>query len=179
MVSPILSKAWLNNPITGLPYTGIFKNYGKSLTKTSRLTDALNYLINADLIQSGAGNKKHLVGARKETLFKTPPCVIRADQDKLVALQSINIDIDKYEHIYMNSSLPANIELTEDTVKWILSKTEYIPVIHVFNDARIEREMEQRVSDRTIQCEFVRGKKRYSLISPSQRIDNGSVFSEY
>ncbi len=50
MASAILSKAWLNKAVTGLPYTGIFKTYGKRKTNRIRLTDALNYLINNGLV---------------------------------------------------------------------------------------------------------------------------------
>lgn len=173
MTSPILCKAWLNNVITGLPYTGVFKNYPRSKKKMTRLADAVNYLIDKGLIQHGTGNKKHLVGARKETFLKTPPCLIRTDHNKLLALQSININIDEYEHIYMNSLLPANMELTEETFNLILSNDEYIPIAHLFNDFRIEQEMERRVLAHTIQCEITQGRKQYHTISSSQRIDIG------
>ena len=92
MASPILSKAWLNNTITDLPYTGIFKNYVKSKSKTTRLTNAIDYLINTGLIQCGVADKKYLVGARK-TFTKIPPSIIRADKSRLAALESINISI--------------------------------------------------------------------------------------
>ena len=176
MASPILSKAWLNNTITGLPYTGIFKNYVKSKSKTTRLTNAIDHLINTGLIQCGAADKKHLVGAQK-TFMKIPPSIIRADKSRLAALESININIDEYEHIYMNSSLPANMVLTDETIKLILSNDEYIQVAHLFNDVRIEQEMERRVSADIVKYEFIHGKKQYRMDSSSQKLDNGnSVF---
>jgi hypothetical protein len=173
MTSPIISKAWFNNPITGLPYTGIFKNYAKSKTKITRLTDALNYLIDTDLVQCGAGDKKHLVGARKETFMKTPPCVIRTDKRKLTALESINVDINEYEHIYMTSPLPTNMQITEETIRLILSKDEYIPVVHLFNDIRIEQEMEHQIAAHMVQQEYIQGRKQYHIVPSSQQIDNG------
>ncbi|CAF1451835.1 unnamed protein product [Adineta steineri] len=172
MASPILSKAWFSNVLTGLPYTGIFKNYLKSKTKIIRLTDAINYLINTGLVQNGIGDKRHLVGARKETLRKTPPCIIRTDKDKLAALESININIDEYEHIYMNSPLPTNMLLTDETIKLILSDNAYIPVLHLFNDICIEQEMERRIAAHVVQHEFFKGKKQYCIISSSQRVNN-------
>ena len=175
MTSPILSKAWFNNMITGLPFTGIFKNYPKSKSKIIRLADAINYLINSGLMQNGIGNKKHLVGARKETFMKTPPHVIRIDQDKLSALQSIDINIDEYEHIYMNSSLPANMESTEEAIKLILSNDEYIQVAHLFHNIQIEQEMARRVSAHMIEQEFIHGKKQYRMLSSFQRTDIGIV----
>ncbi|CAF1480268.1 unnamed protein product, partial [Adineta steineri] len=144
MASPILSKAWFSNVLTGLPYT----------------------------VQNGIGDKRHLVGARKETLMKTPPCIIRTDKDKLAALESININIDEYEHIYMNSPLPTNMLLTDETIKLILSDNAYIPVLHLFNDIRIEQEMERRIAAHVVQHEFFKGKKQYCIISSSQRVNN-------
>ncbi len=55
----------------------------------------------------------------------------------------------------MNAPRPAHMELTEDTIKIILSKPAYIPEDHLFNDPSIEQEMKRRVSDRTAQCEFI------------------------
>ncbi|CAF1431870.1 unnamed protein product [Rotaria sordida] len=176
MASPILSKAWFNNSITGLPYTGIFKNYAKSKSKMIRLNNALGYLINNSLIQYGTGNKKHLVGARRETFMKTPPSNIRTDKNKLTALELININIDEYEHIYMNSPLPANIQLTEETIKLILSNEEYTPIVHLFNDIRIEQEMEHRIASHTVQQEIIQGKKQYHIVSSSQRVDNDNTY---
>ncbi|CAF4574724.1 unnamed protein product [Rotaria socialis] len=176
MTSPILSKAWFTNPTTGLPYTGIFKNYAKSKSKMIRLTEAINYLVNTDLVQCGTGNKKHLVGARKETFIKIPPCIIRTDQKRLTALKSININIDQYEHIYMHSPLPTNMELTEETIKLILSNDNYIPIVHLFNDIRIEQEMERRVAAYMVHQEFIQGKNQYHIISSSQQIDHNNIY---
>ena len=175
MASPILSKAWFNNPVTGLPYTSIFKNYGKSKAKMIRLANAVNYLINTGLIVKGAGHDRHLVSARKETFMKTPPSIIRGDANKLLALESIDINIDTYEHHYLNSPLPAHTELTEETIKLILSNDEYISIAHLFNDVRIEQEMEHRVSSHTVQHEFVHGKKQYRMVSSSQQMNAGIV----
>lgn len=176
MASPIICKAWLNNVITGLPYTGIFKNYWKSKTKTIRLNDAINYLINTGLIQKGEGTTRHLVVARKETYFKTPPFMIRSDSNKLKALETININIDVYEYNYMKSFLPSNTELTEETIKMILSKDEFISICHLFNNTRIEQEMKRRTSVQLVEQEFVQGKQQYRIASASQQINNGTVF---
>ncbi|CAF3926473.1 unnamed protein product [Rotaria sp. Silwood1] len=176
MASPILSKAWFNNTITGLPYTGIFKNYTKSKSKMIRLNNALDYLVNNGLIECGTANKKHLVGARRETYMKTPPFNIRTDKNKLTALELININIDEYEHIYMNSPLPANIQLTEETIKLILSNEEYTPIVHLFNDIRVEQEMELRIASHIVQQEIIQGKKQYHIVSSSQRVDNDNSY---
>ena len=175
MSSPVLSKAWFNNPVTGLPYTGIFKNYGKSQTKIVRLANAVDYLIKTGLIQKGTGQNRHLVAARKETFFKTPPSLVCINPQKVAALESININIDTYEHMYMNSPLATNMELTEETVKMILSDDEYAPIAHLFNDIRIEKEMEHRAMNRMIQYTFVHGTKRYQIVPSSQQTIHGIV----
>lgn len=176
MASPILSKAWFNNPVTGLPYTGIFKNYSKSKTKMIRLTNAINYLINTGLLQKGVGPGRHLMSARKETYMKMPPSLVRKDSVKLAALTSININIDTYEYCYYNSVLPTNMGLSEETIKLIVSSDEFVSIAHVFNNDRIHAIMEERVLNNLLQCNIVHGKKQYCIIPASQQINNSKLF---
>ena len=175
MTSPILIKAWFNNPITGLPFTNLFTNYRKSIEKTVKLTQAIEHLVACGLLQKGIKDTRHIVTARKETYLKTSPVTIRQNPNMLNYLQSIGIDIDNYEQVYLTSPLPINMELTACTVDLILSNNDYIEFCHLFNDARIQRHMEELLSKNEVQHRMVFGRKQYYIQSSSQIIQQGNV----
>ena len=171
MTSPIILKGWFNNEITGLPFTSLFANYRKSKTKSLRLAEAITNLIRMGILVKGLGHDRHIVSARKETYMKVPPSIIRSNGDMLDYLLSIHIDLNSYEQFYLSSSLPIDLELTDTAVNMILSDDNYIEVCHLFNDARIEKQMEERLSRHLIRCQMFQGRKKYYLPTSSQIID--------
>jgi hypothetical protein len=175
MASPIILKAWFNNVVTGLPFTTLFANYRKSKDKSTRLANAIANLVQIGILQAGIGHNRHIVTARKETYMKVPPIIIRSNTDMLDYLQSIGIDLNSYEHFYLSSPLPANMELTDSTVNMILSDDNYIEICHLFNDARIQKQMEERLSQRLIQYRMVQGRKQYYIPTSSQVIDQRKI----
>ena len=175
MTSPILLKAWFSNEITGLPFTKLFVSYHKSETKALKLTNAINRLVSNGILQKGIKQTRHVVTARKETYIKTSPVTIRHDTSMLDYLQSIGIDIDKYEHTYLSSPLPMNMELTTTAVDLILSNDDYLEFCHLFNDARIQQQMEERLSKHEIQYRMSFGRKQYCALSSSQMVEQGIV----
>lgn len=175
MTSPILIKAWFNNVITGLPFTTLFTNYRKSTEKTLKLTQAIEQLVAHGLLQKGIKHTRHIVTARKETYLKTSPVTIRQNPNMLDYLQSIGIDIDNYEHVYLISPLPMNMELTSYTVDSILSNNDYIEFCHLFNDARIQRHMEQLLLKNEVQHRMMFGRKQYYVQSSSQIMPQSNI----
>ncbi|CAF0973081.1 unnamed protein product [Adineta ricciae] len=172
MTSPILVKAWFSNEITGLPFTKTFSNYRKSKNKTAKLIRAVNDLIHHDILRKGFQNTRHIVGARKETYLKASPATIRGNVDMLTYLQSIGVDIDTYEHVYLSSPLPMNMELTTFTVNSILFNDDYVEYCHLFNDARIQKEMEERLSKQVVQYRMSLGRRQYYVPSMSQTVEH-------
>ncbi|CAF1517353.1 unnamed protein product [Adineta ricciae] len=168
MTSPILIKAWFSNDITGLPFTKIFSSYRKSKNKMSKLSRAVDELVQNDILRKGLQNTRHIVAARKETYLKASPTTIRGNADMLNYLLSIGIDIDTYEHTYLSSPLPMHMELTTFAVNSILFNDDYIQYCHLFNDARIEKEMEDRLSKEVVQYRMSLGRKQYYVPSMSQ-----------
>ncbi|CAF0767955.1 unnamed protein product [Adineta steineri] len=69
---------------------------------------------------SSVKDNRYAVTARKETYLKTSSATIRGDTDMLNYLQSIGVDIDTYEHVYLSSPLLINMELTTFTTNFIL-----------------------------------------------------------
>ncbi|CAF1344855.1 unnamed protein product [Rotaria sordida] len=150
MTSPILIKAWFSNEITGLPFTKIFINYRKSKNKMSKLIQAADELVQFGILKKGAKDNRHVVAARKETYLKTSPATIHGNTGMLDYLQSIGVDIDTYEHVYLSSPLPMNMELTTFAINLIISDDDYLEYYHLFNDVRIQNEMEERLSKHMI-----------------------------
>jgi hypothetical protein len=175
MTSPILIKAWFSNEITGLPFTKLFINYRKSKSKMSKLTNAVNELLQFGILQKGVKDNLYVVVARKETYLKTSPSTIRGNTNMLDYLQLIGVDIDTYEHVYLSSPLPMNMELTTFAVNLILSDNDYIEYCHLFNDVRIEKEMEERLSKHMVQHRMSFGRKQYYMPSVSQIVEQGKV----
>lgn len=175
MTSPILIKAWFNNLITGLSFTSLFVNYRKSIEKTLKLTQAIERLVAYGLLQKGTKDTRHIVSARKETYLKTSPVTIRQNPNMLNYLQSIGIDIDNYEQIYLTSPLPINMELTTCTVDFILSNNDYIEFCHMFNDARIQQHMEGLLSKNEVYHRMMFGRKQYYMPSSVQITDQGNI----
>ena len=137
--------------------------------------NAIKYLVECDLLTKGVHHSRHIVSARKETYLKKPPAAIRTNPNLLAALKDVGIDIDKYEHSFLSSPLPKNMELTNSAVAMILSTDDFVPVVHLFNDGRIEEEMQRRVSARLLGQRPVHGRNQYFVLSSSQQMDNGIV----
>jgi hypothetical protein len=175
MASPILLKAWFSNPITGLPFTNLFTSYRKSMEKTLKLTQAIDQLIVNGILQKGVKDTRHIVTARKETYLKTSPATIRRNTHMLNYLQSIGVDIDIYEHVYLSSPLPMNMELTTVTVDLILSDNDYLEFCHLFNDIRVQQQMEERLSTNQIQQRMSFGRKQYYMSLSSQMVEQSKV----
>ena len=175
MSSPILLKAWFSNPVTGLQFTSLFRGYRKSKEKHARLMNAIDYLVESNLLTKGIHDSRHIVTARKETYLKTPPAVIRANPNLIAAMKYVGVDIDEYEHAYLSSPLPQNMELTKSTITMIFSTDGFIPVAHLFNDTRIEQEMRRRVALRLLGQRTVHGREQYFLLSSTQQMDNGTL----
>jgi len=175
MTSPILIKAWFNNEITGLPFTKIFSNYRKSKNKLSKLNQAVDELVQYGILKKGAKDNRHVVTARKETYLKTSPATIRGNTDMLNYLQSIGVDIDTYEHVYLSSPLPMHMELTTFAVNLILFDNDYIEYCHLFNDVRIQKEMEERLSKHMVQYRMSFGHKQYYMPSLTQIVEQSKV----
>ncbi|CAF2130827.1 unnamed protein product, partial [Rotaria magnacalcarata] len=110
-------------------------SYRKWKKKTIRLTNAIDNLIKFGLLKKGIGRDRHIVTARKETYMKVPPATIRSSTNMLSYLQSIGINIDTYEHFYLSSPLPTDMQLTEFPVNMIVSNADSIEICHLFNDA--------------------------------------------
>lgn len=161
------------NTVTGLQFTNLFSGYRKSKEKNARLINAIDYLLESNLLTKGIHDSRHIVTARKETYLKTPPGVIRANPKLIAAMKYIGLDIDEYEHFYLSSPLPQNMELTKSTISMIFSTDDFIPVAHLFNGMRIEQEMRRRVALRLLGQRTVHGRDQYFLLSPTQQIDNG------
>ncbi|CAF1449530.1 unnamed protein product [Adineta ricciae] len=177
MTSPILVRAWFNNEITGLPFTKTFNNYRKSKGKLPKLNQAISELVQNGILKKGIQNTRHIVGARKETYLKTSPATIRSNIDMLNYLASIDIDIDTYEHVYLSSPLPMIMELTTFATNAILFNDDYIEYCHLFNDARIEKEMEERLSKHMVESRMLFGRKQYyiPLLSQIAEQDNLNI----
>ncbi|CAF1225115.1 unnamed protein product [Rotaria sordida] len=178
MTSPILVKAWFNNEITGLPFTKIFCNYRKSKSKVSKLIETIDELVQHGILKKGVNDNRHVVAARKETYLKTSPVTIRANNRMLDYLQSIGIDIDTYEHAYLSSPLPMNMELTTFAVNLILSDDDYIEYCHLFNDVHIQNEMGERLSKQMVEYRMVFGQKQYYIPSLSQIVEEDNLIIE-
>ena len=131
MTSPILLKAWFSNEITGLPFTNIFDHYRKSKDKSAKLTKAIEQLVESGILQKDIKDTRYIVTARKETYLKTSPATVRRNPNMLNYLQSIGINIDTYEHAYLSSRLPMNMELTSFAVDFILSNDDYLEFRHL------------------------------------------------
>lgn len=175
MTSPIIIKAWFNNEITGLPFTKIFSNYRKSKTKSSKLYQAIDELVQHGILKKGAKDNRHVVTARKETYLKTSPATIRGNIDMLNYLQSIGVDVDTYERVYLSSPLPMSMELTTFAVNLILFDNDYIEYCHLFNDVRIQKEMEERLSKHMVEYRMLLGQKQYYVPSLSQIVEQGNA----
>lgn len=175
MTSPILLKAWFSNPITGLPFTNLFTSYRKSTEKTLKLTQAIEQLVTNGILQKGIKETRHIVTARKETYLKTSPATIRRNAHMLNYLESIGINIDTYEHVYLSSPLPMNMELTACTVDLILSDKDYLEFCHLFNDNRIQQQMEERLSKNEVRHRMSFGRKQYYTSMSSQMVQQGNT----
>ncbi|CAF4283406.1 unnamed protein product [Rotaria sp. Silwood2] len=175
MTSPILIKAWFSNEITGLPFTKIFIYYRKAKSKMSKLTNAIDELVRYGILQKGVKDNRYVVIARKETYLKTSPATIRRNTRMLNYLQSIGVDIDTYEHTYLSSPLPMNMELTASAVNLIISDDDYLEYCHLFNDVRIQKEMEERWSKHMIQYRMSFGRKQYYMPSLSQVVEEDNL----
>ncbi|CAF1534404.1 unnamed protein product [Adineta ricciae] len=175
MKSPILIKAWFNNEITGLPFTKIFIHYRKSKAKMSKLHQAIDDLVRSGILRKGFQNTRYIVTARKETYLKTSPATIRGNTDMLDYLQSIGINIDTYEHVYLSSSLPMNMELTTFAINSILFNDDYIEYCHLFNDARIQQEMEERLLKHVVEYRMSFGRKQYYIPPSSQIAEQNNI----
>ena len=139
MPSPNLLKAWLSNPVTGLQFTSFFCGYRKLEEKRTRIMNAIYYTAECDVLSKAVHHTRHIVTTRKETFMKKPPAVIRANLNLLAALKYVDLDIDQYEHSFVSSPLPKNVELTNSTIVMILSADDFIEVAHLSIDARIEK----------------------------------------
>ncbi|UJR11956.1 hypothetical protein I4U23_016134 [Adineta vaga] len=175
MTSPIVIKAWFSNEITGLPFTKIFINYRRSKNKMSKLIQAVDELVQNGILKKGAKDNRHIVTARKETYLKASPATIRGDNDMVNYLLSIGIDIDTYEHVYLSSPLPMNMELTTFAVNSILFDDNYIEYCHLFNDVRIQKEMEERLSKHMVEYRMSFGQKQYYMPSLSQTVEQDNL----
>ncbi|CAF1527429.1 unnamed protein product [Adineta ricciae] len=172
MTSPILIKAWFSNEIMGLPFTKIFINYRKSKKKMSKLAEAVDELVRHGILRRGLQNTRHIVTARKETYLKASPATIRGNADMLTYLESIGVDIGTYEHVYLSSPLPMNMELTTFAINSILFNDDYVEYCHLFNDTRIQKEMEDRLSRHVVQFRMSLGRKQYYVPSMSQTVEH-------
>ena len=175
MASPILLKAWFSNEVTGLPFTNLFVHYRKSKTKALKLTKAVDQLVANGILQTGIKDNRHIVTARKETYLKTSPAAIRRDTNMLDYLQSIGVNIDDYEHAYLSSPLPTNMELTTVAVDFILSNDDYLEFCHLFNDVRIQQQMQERLSKNEVQYRMSFGRRQYFMPHSSQTVQRGKV----
>ncbi|CAM4830210.1 unnamed protein product [Rotaria magnacalcarata] len=174
MTSPILLKAWFNNEITGLPFTKIFIHYRKAKSKMPKLINAIDELVRYGILQKGVKDNRYVVIARKETYLKTSPATIRRNTRMLNYLQSIGVDIDTYEHTYLSSPLPMNMELTVSAVNLITSDDDYLQYCHLFNDVRIQKEMEERLSKHMIEYRMSFGRKQYYMPPLSQIVEEAN-----
>lgn len=179
MASPIILTAWFSNFITGLPFTNPFGQHRKSKIKRKRLSDAIRCLIDCDLLLEGFDANRHVISARKQTYLKKTPAAIRANPQLLGALESFCIDIDQYENCYISSPLPKNLELTETAIETILCNDDYVEVAHLFNNAKVEQEMQQRVLSGSLGQRFVHGYNQYFILSSTQRTGNKRDSSPY
>ncbi|CAF4390507.1 unnamed protein product, partial [Rotaria magnacalcarata] len=83
----------------------------------------------------------------------------------------IGINIDTYEHFYLSSPLPTDMQLTEFAVNMIVSNADSIEIYHLFNDARIQAQMEERFTQHMVQYRMALGRKQYFVPTSSQVID--------
>ncbi|CAF4911080.1 unnamed protein product, partial [Rotaria magnacalcarata] len=90
----------------------------------------------------------------------------------------IGINIDTYEHFYLSSPLPTDMQLTEFAVNMIVSNADSIEIYHLFNDARIQAQMEERFTQHMVQYRMALGRKQYFVPTSSQVIDQENINSQ-
>lgn len=154
MTSPFISRSWLNNHITGISYSGCFKN------QSNAGKQAIDNLLNCGLLTSG----QFLVNSKKDTLAKTSPLMIRSNASLLDNINMLGINIDQYEEAYGSFALPFKINLNRNGIDFILNDTSFIPFYHLFmNQLDFHEHLQQQIAQGLIEEVHVDNKKKFIL----------------
>lgn len=155
MSTPFISKSWFSNAVTGITYSGVFKN------NHQEGKEALDKLINMGLLQAGY----FIVNCKKKSYAKTSPNTIRSSSTLSIALNSLGIDIDVYEKSFLQFSLPLKISLNQTGIDLILQDLNYVPLYHLFiNQPDFQVKLKQKIDNRIIREVNIKNNKRYILV---------------
>lgn len=138
MNSPFISTSWLTNPVTGISYSGCFKNY------PNQGKQAIDNLVKSGLLKVGF----FLINGKKESYVKVSPLSIRGDPNLLAQLNSYGISIDQYEDGYRTSSLPFKVLLNQNGIETLLTDVNFIPFYHLFiHQSDFHKKVQERINE--------------------------------
>lgn len=171
MSTPFISKSWFSNIITGITYSGLFKN------NHAQGKEAIDKLVNAGLLKSGY----FIVNCKKKAYVKTPPNTIRSSSTLLLALNSFGIGLDQYENSFNEFSLPHKICLNQNGVDIVLHDPDYVPFYHLFtNQIDFQLKLQPKITNGSIREVNIKNNKRYTIVestsSPSSRLHSRISF---
>ncbi|CAF5029532.1 unnamed protein product [Rotaria sp. Silwood1] len=158
MSSIFISKSWLSNNITGITYSGLFKS------NSSQAREAINNLVNAGLLLSG----NFIVNCKKESYVKISPVSIRSNSTLLAVLNSFNIDINLYEKVFNEFSMPLKVHLSRSGIDFLLEDIDYVSFYHLFiNQVDFKKRLQQKIDRRLIEEVSINNNKQYAIVSNS------------
>ncbi|CAF1377737.1 unnamed protein product [Adineta ricciae] len=154
MSTPFISKSWFTNHVVGVPYSGLFKN------NTALVNEVVEKLLTLRLLVSGY----FIVNCKKESYAKVSPCAIRADSTLLLAIKSMNIDIEEYEKNFHEFVLPSKICLNQNAIDFIMKDIDYVPFFHLFiNQTDFLKQLQSKIADGVVQEVNIDNKKRFTV----------------
>jgi hypothetical protein len=171
MSTPFISKSWLTNNVAGITYSGLFKN------NSTLSQEAVDKLVNVGLLKSGF----FIVNCKKEAYVKVSPSSVRSNSTLLLTLNSFGINIDDYEKLFNEFSLPLKICLNKNGIDFILKDKDYVQFYHLFiNQTDFQKRLQQKITDGSIQEVTINNNKRYviakSIITSTSQLNSCKSF---
>lgn len=155
MSTPFISQSWFTNVVTGIKYSGSFKNNGEQGKQ------AIDKLVNVGLLTPGF----FIVNGKKESYAKTPPSAIRSNANLLFALNSIGIQLEDYEKLFNEFSLPIKVSLNQNGIDFLFQNLYYAPYYHLFiNQADFKTKLQQKILDGLFKEVNINNNKRYVIV---------------
>lgn len=164
MTSPFISRSWLSNQVTGITYSGCFKNH------PAEAKQSIDNLLNSGLMKMGA----FLVNGKKESFAKISPSAIRSDPHLLSRLNSYGITIGQYEESFRAFSLPFKILLNQNGIDLILNDVHFVDYYHLFiHQSEFSKQVQQRIEQGLIREVNINSKKFF--VTTSGRLILGAI----
>ena len=106
------------------------------------------------------------MNCKRESYAKTSPNAIRSNSNFLAALNSFGIDIDFYEQLFNEFSMPLKIHLNPSGIDFILDDINYVSFYHLFtSQADFKMKLQEKIDSGLIQEVFVNNNKRYDIVT--------------